>query len=291
MQIARTLSELQSILPPWHQRKTKTALIATMGALHAGHLSLIHTARKQQAEYIITSIFVNPTQFAPNEDFANYPRQEQQDITALQSANIDLLYIPTQNEIYSPDFGTAIKMHSYVAQGLCATTRPHFFDGVALIVTKLLLQTMPHIAIFGEKDYQQLLVIKRLVADLDIPVKIVGSPIIREPDGLALSSRNQYLSTSERNIAPQLYSTLKQAARQLEAPKQPIEQIINAAKQKILAAGFGSVDYIELRKAHDLYPVTADTPSCSARLLAAAYIGKTRLIDNVALKWKGYNNG
>jgi len=222
-------------------------------------------------------VFVNPTQFAPHEDFDAYPRDENGDAAKLALAGCDLLYTPTVREMYPEGFATAI-MVGGVSQGLCGQFRPQMFGGVAVVVTKLLLQALPDVAIFGEKDYQQLQVIRRLARDLDIPVRIDGGATVREADGLAMSSRNQYLTDDERRRAPELYRALTDAAPVL-ADGVPAAAVLAQARARLQAAGFGKIDYIELRDAETLQPI--ERVEKPARLLAAAWMGKARLIDNV----------
>lgn len=279
-QIVRSIPELRSMVHVWRRDGLKVALVPTMGALHEGHLTLTDIAR-QKADRVMASVFVNPTQFGPNEDFSAYPRQEMQDAALLAERKVDVLYAPTVQEMYQPGFDSKVKVGA-LTEPLCGVFRPGHFDGVATVVSKLLIQTLPDIALFGEKDYQQLLVIKRLALDLDIPVEILGVPTVRESDGLALSSRNKYLSAQERAAAPILIQQLlhiAEIARQL----QPLETILADSRQKILAAGFSSVDYLEVRDAFDLSSVHQLAPGQSARVFVAARIGKARLIDNLAI--------
>jgi pantoate--beta-alanine ligase len=251
-----------------------------MGALHNGHLALVHAARAR-ARHVIVSLFVNPTQFGPNEDFTRYPRDEMADARALAAVKADLLYAPEVEEIYGEGFATTVTVAGEVSADLEGAARPHHFAGVATVVSKLLNQVQADFAFFGEKDYQQLLVVRRLVADLDIPTRIVGVPTVRDVDGLALSSRNAYLSAEERKIAPILYRTLRELGAAIEAAQGPTVVLIDRARAGLLTAGFASIDYIELRDAETLAPVeNNDRP---ARLLAAVRLGKTRLIDNVAV--------
>jgi pantoate--beta-alanine ligase len=253
------------------------ALVPTMGALHAGHLALVRLARAR-GRRVIVSIFVNPTQFAPHEDFANYPRTLKQDVAAL--TGVDLVWAPPIETMYPKGFATRIVPDGPAQAKLEDAFRPHFFGGVATVVTKLLTQCAPDVAIFGEKDYQQLLVIKRLVADLDLPVKIVGAPIAREKDGLAMSSRNAYLSDTERTRAPKLFHVLKDCARRI-ADGEGIARVLDESAHALESEGF-LVDYLEARHAQTLAKVHAakDGP---IRLLAAAKLGRTRLIDNIAV--------
>jgi pantoate--beta-alanine ligase len=227
---------------------------------------------------VVASIFVNPIQFGPREDFSRYPRDEQGDLAKLAKAGVDLVFAPDTAEMYPQDFSTQVKVSDFT-EDLCGAARPNHFDGVATVVTKLLLQCAPDFAVFGEKDYQQLLVIKRLVRDLNIPVDIVGAPIVREKDGLALSSRNAYLSPSERKIAPVLYQTILEVAGDL-AKGRGCDDAVVAARFKLDAAGF-RVNYVAVRDPDTLKPLSG--PVTRARVLTAAFLGKTRLIDNVAV--------
>ncbi len=262
----------------WRTEGLGVALVPTMGALHAGHLSLVREALKH-TDRVVVSIFVNPTQFGPGEDFESYPRREAEDRERLRAAGAHLAYTPSAGEMYPPAFSTEVHVHD-VSEGLCGAARPGHFTGVATVVTKLLLQTLPDVAVFGEKDYQQLMVIRRLVRDLDIPVNIVGAPLMREDDGLALSSRNAYLSPEERRIAPHLYQTLTSVRDAVFSGKPP-EIALAEGIDALKSVGFSSVDYLEIRDAESLAPAQPDRP---ARLLAAVHLGPTRLIDNIAAK-------
>lgn len=272
----RTVPDLRARVAAWKAAGERVALVPTMGALHAGHIALVERARAL-ADRVVASVFVNPTQFGPAEDFAKYPRDEAGDAAKLAAAGCALLYAPAVESMYPPGFATAITVGGPSA-GLCGAVRPHFFGGVAVVVTKLFLQCLPDVAVFGEKDYQQLQVIRRMVRDLDIPVRVEGLPTVREADGLAMSSRNAYLSADERTRAPELHRALAAAAAAL-ATGDDAAVVIDQARARIAAAGFGTIDYVELRDAETLEPVDrADRP---ARLLAAAWMGKARLIDNV----------
>ena len=274
--VVRTVEDLRAQVGAWHRNGETVALVPTMGALHDGHLALVRRAR-ELADHVVASVFVNPTQFAPHEDFDRYPRDEAGDSAKLASAGCDLLYAPTVRGMYPEGFATAITVGG-PAEGLCGTFRPQMFGGVALVVTKLFLQAQPDVAVFGEKDYQQLMVIRRFARDLDIPVRVEGLPTVREADGLAMSSRNAYLSADERARAPELNRALVEAAEALSAGGDS-GAILEAARARILAAGFGTIDYVELRDAETLEPIRrVERP---ARLLAAAWMGKARLIDNV----------
>jgi len=259
------------------------ALVPTMGALHAGHVELMRQGFAH-ADRVVASIFVNPSQFGPSEDFAAYPRREAADLDKLQAVGVDLLFAPTVEAMYPPGFATRVSV-SGLSAGLCGEKRPVHFDGVATVVAKLLLQCQPDVALFGEKDYQQLTIIRRLARDLDIMVEIIGVPTVRESDGLAMSSRNAYLSEGERALAPLLYRTLSAIADRLAAGEGPVGQLTVAGVAALLAGGFASVDYLQLCDAEDLRPL--DTLDRPARLLAAAILGRARLIDNVAVPFDG----
>ncbi len=261
------------------QKKT-VALVPTMGALHEGHLSLIDFA-KEHAEKTVCSIYVNPTQFAPDEDLDAYPRPLVEDIRALEGKLTDFVFTPTDDEMYPDGFSTKVSV-SGLTSALCGKSRPDHFDGVATIVTKLLLMVQPDIAILGEKDYQQLLVIRRFVADLNIPVEILGAPIVRAEDGLALSSRNQYLSTKEREVAPRLYQALMQLSEKIKTSSGDLSELLTSATDDLTNAGF-EVDYLEIRDAKSLAPIAEIFEDQTARLFVAAKLGSTRLIDNVAV--------
>ena len=255
------------------------ALVPTMGALHDGHLALVRLGRRR-ARRVVVSIFVNPAQFAPNEDFASYPRNLKQDLAALGAAGVDLVWAPGVEVMYPRGFATRIAPEGPAKAGLEDAFRPHFFGGVATVVAKLLIQCTPDIAVFGEKDYQQLKVIARLAADLDLPVKIVGAPIVREKSGLAMSSRNAYLTDAQRAVAGTLHRVLKDCARRI-AGKENIARMLDEGTAEIEGVGF-ALDYLEARHADSLAKVETikDGP---LRLLAAARLGSTRLIDNVAV--------
>jgi len=277
--VARTVPTLRRALSPWRMGGERIALVPTMGALHRGHLKLVAEARRR-ARRVVVSIFVNPTQFAPHEDFGSYPRTFASDLAALAEARADLVWAPTAEVMYPPGFATRIAPEGAATAGLEDKFRPHFFGGVCTVVAKLFLQTAPDIAMFGQKDYQQLRVVTQMAKDLDLPLKVIGIPTVREKDGLALSSRNAYLSEEERARAPTLYRVLKAAATGIKAGK-PIARVLDAGRAEITAAGF-ALDYLEARHALTLAPIVSrgDGP---IRLLVAAKIGKTRLIDNLAV--------
>jgi pantoate--beta-alanine ligase len=279
MHTVHTVDDLRRAVRGLRAEGRRLALVPTMGALHEGHMSLIRAGRRH-ADAVCVTIFVNPTQFGPNEDFAAYPRQMQEDRALLERVEVDLLFAPAVEEMYPEGFATTIHVAG-LTEGLCGAERPGHFDGVATVVTKLLLQAQADVAMFGEKDYQQLLVVTRLARDLDIPTRIQGSPTWREPDGLALSSRNKYLSAEERKVAPALHRALQDVAAQFRAGE-AIAPHAAAAARRLLAAGFAAVDYLEVRDAQTLAPL-AHADGRAARVLAAARIGSVRLIDNVAV--------
>jgi len=272
----RTVKELRAEVAKWRKAGETVALVPTMGALHAGHLSLIGIA-KNHATRIVASIFVNPAQFGPKEDFKRYPRDEAGDLAKLAQAGVDLLYIPHTAEMYPRGFATKVTLPS-LTEDLCGAARPNHFEGVATVVTKLLLQCAPDVAVFGEKDYQQLLVIKQVVHDLNIPVQIVPGSIVREEDGLALSSRNGYLSAAERKTAPILHQVLSEAAAAL-ANGEGCDAVTSAGRFKLEGKGF-RVDYVAVRDPETLAPLFGPIKG-PARVMGAAYLGTTRLIDNV----------
>jgi pantoate--beta-alanine ligase len=285
--ITRRKKALREQVAAWRAAGEKVALVPTMGALHDGHLALV-TAAKKRADRVIVSIFVNPTQFAPNEDFSRYPRDERGDARKLASVGTDLIYLPSPAEIYPNGFATRVTVEGPAKAGLEDAHRSHHFGGVATVVAKLLVQCGPDIAVFGEKDYQQLMVVRRMATDLDLPVTIAGAPTIREKDGLALSSRNAYLAASERATAPRLYAEIKAAAGKISEGGDPAKACA-AASRALKRAGF-RVDYIAARNAESLAPLK-DAAKEPARILAAAWLGRTRLIDNVAVtKARGKKN-
>jgi pantoate--beta-alanine ligase len=277
--IIQSLPALRRAIAALSARRKRIALVPTMGALHDGHLSLVRMARRR-ADRVIVSIFVNPAQFAPHEDFGSYPRTFTADLAALAALDVDLVWAPDVKTMYAKDFATQIVPQGPAQAGLEDAFRPHFFTGVATVVGKLLIQCAPDIAIFGEKDYQQLKVLTQLARDLDLKTRILGAPIVREPDGLALSSRNVYLSAREREAAPALYRALKTCAEAI-AGGRPIAAVLDEGREEIMRAGF-ALDYLEARHAATLAPA-ASTKGHPLRLLVAARIGKTRLIDNVAV--------
>ncbi len=280
VQIVRTVSDLRRIVSAWRQAGKTVGLVPTMGALHEGHLSLVRHAQAE-TDHVVVSIFVNPKQFGIGEDFEQYPRTEQSDAEKLSTVGADVLFAPSVAEMYPAGFATTVSV-SGISDELCGAARPGHFDGVATVVTKLLLQCLPDIAIFGEKDFQQLATIRRFSRDLDIPVAIKMGTTVREADGLALSSRNAYLSPDDRKKAasiPRVLKSIIAAAQRADAPFAPL---LESGKQDLLAAGFQSIDYLDIRDAETLTRVS--DLSRPARIFVAARIGKTRLIDNMPLQ-------
>lgn len=274
-----SLSDLRQQIQAARQAGQRIALVPTMGNLHAGHMSLIDTAR-QQADFVVASIFVNPLQFGPNEDLDSYPRTLADDQQKLQAAGCQLLFTPNEQLMYPQ----GMQKHSLVrvpkvSEGLCGGSRPGHFDGVATVVTKLFNMVQPDVAVFGEKDFQQLAVIRKMVDELNMPIEIMGAPIIRDSDGLALSSRNGYLDAAQRQTAPALYRCLQQAVGQIQQGNRDYSSVLQATASQLEAAGL-KPDYIELRQANDLSPASAD--SNQLVILAAVFLGSTRLIDNIA---------
>jgi pantoate--beta-alanine ligase len=276
--VVRKLAGLRRTIARWRADGERIALVPTMGALHAGHLALVQLARRR-ADRVVVSIFVNPAQFAPSEDFATYPRTFPADVKALREARADLVWAPAVGDMYPDGFALQVVPEGPAAVGLEDATRPHFFAGVATVVAKLFTQCMPDLAVFGEKDYQQLRVVTGLARDLDLPVKIVGAPTVREPDGLAMASRNVYLTPEERAVAPVLYRVLKLCAGKIVAGRASAP-ILAEGRETLERAGF-RLDYLEARDAEMLRDPMKGRP---VRLLAAATLGQTRLIDNVAVR-------
>jgi pantoate--beta-alanine ligase len=276
--IVQTVAGLRAHVAPWREKGQTVALVPTMGALHEGHLGLVRLARRQ-ADRVVASVFVNPRQFGPKEDFEAYPRDQVGDAELLARERCDLMYAPTAEEMYPKGFATTVGVTG-VSEGLCGGSRPGHFDGVATVVAKLLIQAAPDVAIFGEKDYQQLQVIRRVVKDLDLKTEILAAPTARAADGLALSSRNAYLGAAERKVAPGLHKALTAAAAAL-AGGESVEAVEAQGRAALEAAGFSSVDYFEVRGAEDLSRKGPGPARRGLRVLAAAWLGKTRLIDNV----------
>lgn len=277
--ILRSVPALRNAVARYRREHDRVALVPTMGALHDGHLSLVRQAQRR-ADRVVVSIFVNPAQFAPTEDFTTYPRTFKSDVAALSALDVDLVWAPTVKVMYPEGFATKIALDGPAKAGLEDAARPHFFSGVATVVSKLFLQVMPDIAIFGEKDYQQLKVITQMARDLDLPVKVVGAATVREKDGLAMSSRNAYLTPAQRDLAPTLYRALKQTAANIKSGK-PLAEAVAQGRHMVEQAEF-AVDYFEARNAATLAPVTTRKEG-PIRLLVAARIGKTRLIDNIGV--------
>ena len=277
LRVARTVPTLRRAVLRWRAARERLALVPTMGALHAGHGALVRAARRR-ARRVVVSIFVNPAQFAPEEDLTTYPQTFNSDVAMLTGLEADLIWAPSTDVMYPPGFATRVVPAGPAAAGLEDRFRPHFFEGVATVVTKLLVQCAPDYAMFGEKDYQQLKVISQMAKDLDLSARIVAIPTVREKDGLALSSRNAYLSARERAIAPALNRVLKECAGKI-ARGEPLPQVLEEGARAIEQTGF-LLDYLEARDAETLAPVTsaADGP---LRLLVAARLGSTRLIDNL----------
>lgn len=279
--IVRTVAQMREHVRAWKAAGQRVALVPTMGALHEGHLSLIRLAQ-QNADRVIASVFVNPKQFAPHEDFDAYPRGEAVDAETLGSVGCDLMFAPNAAEMYAPGFSTQVTV-SGVSEPLEGAARPQFFGGVATVVAKLFIQSQADVAVFGEKDYQQLQVVKRMARDLDIPIEIIGAPTARAEDGLALSSRNAYLSAQERAAAVALPNAMKAAAHAVAAGGR-IDEAEAVAVEALKAAGFRQVDYVEVREASDLSRLgPGPIGDVEGRILVAAWLGGTRLIDNMAV--------
>jgi pantoate--beta-alanine ligase len=277
IEVVRAIADLRVRIAGWRAAGERVALVPTMGSLHAGHLDLVR-AGKAKAGRVVVSIFVNPKQFAPHEDFGRYPRDIEGDLAKLKGVGADLVWAPEASEIYPEEFATRIEV-SGAAQGLETDFRPHFFGGVATVCCKLFSAATPDFATFGEKDYQQLCVVRQMVRDLNLPLSILSVATAREADGLALSSRNQYLSAEERAIAPVLHQTILEIAKTVADPK-AVATLEKVAAEKILESGFAKVDYVAVRDAETL---SAWKPERQGRVLVAAWLGKTRLIDNIAV--------
>jgi pantoate--beta-alanine ligase len=271
----RTVAELRRAVDAWRRAGERVALVPTMGALHRGHIALVERGRAL-CPRVVASLFVNPTQFGPNEDFARYPRDEAADAALLAGARCDLLYAPDVAEMYPEGFATTVDPGPIAARQ-CGPFRPGHFAGVATVVSKLLLQSQTDVALFGEKDFQQLQVIRRVARDLDIPVAIEGVPTVRESDGLALSSRNVYLTPEQRAVAPALYRTIAEMARRIEGGENA-SAVSAEGLAALRRAGITSIDYLDVADAETLRPLERlDRPG---RVLGAVWLGKTRLIDN-----------
>jgi pantoate--beta-alanine ligase len=277
--VARTVPALRRALEGLRARKASVALVPTMGALHDGHVSLVRLAKKRAGK-VVVSIFVNPTQFAPTEDFGSYPRTWKADVAKLADERVELIWHPDVKTIYPEKFSTRIAPEGPATVGLEDRFRPHFFGGVATVVGKLFTQVRPDVAIFGEKDYQQLRVVTQMARDLDLGVKVIGSKTVRERDGLAMSSRNVYLSAEERRIAPTLHKAMKESAARIRAGED-VAAAVAAGAETIRSVGF-ALDYLEARHAETLVPI-ASLREGPIRMLVAARLGTTRLIDNIAV--------
>ncbi len=276
--VVRTVAALRAQVSAWKREGLRVAMVPTMGALHEGHLSLVRLGN-ERADRTVASIFVNPAQFAPHEDFDAYPRGEDRDSALLAAAGCALLFAPTAAEMYPDGFATAVSVATGVSQPLEGVSRPHFFGGVATVVAKLLNQCRPDVAIFGEKDYQQLLVIRRMARDLDLGVEIIGGPTSREADDLAMSSRNAYLTPEEREAASALPAAMAAAVGWLREG-QAAEGVESRVKAILGEAGFGKIDYVEVRDGETLERLGPGPVGEGARVFVAAWMGKTRLIDN-----------
>ena len=280
LSVVDTVAALRETVAGWRRQGLSVGFVPTMGALHEGHLTLVREAGRR-ADRVVASVFVNPTQFAAHEDLGSYPRREAEDAALLAGAGCALMFAPTVPEMYPDGFVTEVSVGG-PSQGLETDFRPHFFGGVAIVVAKLLNQAQADVAVFGEKDYQQLMVVRRMARDLDIPTEIVGAPTQRDGHGLALSSRNAYLSEAELEIARRLNGVLAQAGVEASSGAD-LAQVEAQAADAIKAAGFDRVDYVAVREANDLAAFTDGRVTAPARILAAAWLGRTRLIDNMAV--------
>jgi len=273
--VVRRVADLRAAVRSSRKVGQRIGLVPTMGALHQGHLALVNVAREKSG-FVVATIFVNPLQFNPSEDLDAYPRDEARDLALLAEAGADLVFMPTVAEMYPDGFSTEVRVTS-LTRTLDGPARPGHFEGVATVVSKLFHQSEPDIACFGEKDFQQLQVIRRMVCDLDLPIEIVGVPTVREPDGLAMSSRNRYLTPAERAVAARLPAVLSATVGKLRSGA-PAPHVLQSAQAELLAAGFSRIDYLELADGETLQPLGSAQPG--ARLFAAAHLGRTRLIDN-----------
>jgi len=278
VKIISTVKEIRGVVDKWRSNRKHIGFVPTMGALHEGHLSLIREARKT-CDRVVVSIFVNPLQFGPNEDFANYPRDLKRDIRLVSAEKVDVLFIPTLEEMYPPGFNTQVIVGEELTKTLCGESRPHHFAGVTTVVTKLLLLTRPHKAFFGQKDYQQALIIQRLVADLNIGCEVLVMPTIREADGLAKSSRNSYLSEEERRAAPVIFQALKLAESMLQVGERNPKDLLEAVRKRLRSEPLIKIEYVAARNAETLEELNI----LSGRVLVAiaVQLGHARLIDNI----------
>lgn len=282
MDTVNTLADLRTAVDHWKRQGHSIAFVPTMGNLHAGHFALIKAARSR-ADRVVASVFVNPTQFGEGEDFESYPRTLEADQRGLADHGCDLLYAPDVQDMYNTAAPRAAVHVPVVSDGLCGERRPGHFDGVATVVIKLINRVTPDCALFGEKDYQQLMVLRKMAADLDLATEIVGIPTVRESDGLAMSSRNQYLSPAERRVAGQLHAALERCALKIKQGEQ-VEKSIETERKKLSKSGF-RVEYFELRRARDLAEISS--PASESVLLVAAKLGSARLIDNMRFRYEG----
>lgn len=279
LETLRRISDLRDTVAAWRRAGDSLGIVPTMGALHEGHLELVRRARERCAR-VVATIFVNPIQFNRPDDLSAYPRDEASDAAKLAALGVDLLFAPPVEEIYPEGFQTRVSVPG-LSDCLCGAARPGHMEGVATVVAKLLLQSLPDLAFFGEKDYQQLLVVRRMARDLDIPVRIEAVPTVREPDGLALSSRNLLLTPDQRDRAPALFRVLQSLAARLQGGAAPVPALLDEGRAALAAAGFAPIDYLELRSGDDLRPLERALPP--ARLFAAAWLGRVRLIDNLEI--------
>lgn len=278
--VARTVAELRGRVELWRATGERIALVPTMGGLHVGHMALVEAAKHAAARTVV-SLFVNPAQFGPAEDLAAYPRDETADAARLEAAGVDLLYAPALDEVYPEGFATTVSV-AHLTAPLCGAKRPGHFDGVATVVAKLLTQCRPDFALFGEKDYQQLLVVRRLARDLDLDVGILAVPTVRDADGLALSSRNAFLAPDERARAAAIPRVLAEIVRRLAAGEAEVDAAVVWGRTELVAAGIAQLDYLEVRDGETLAPVSG-RPGPAARVFVAAHVGSARLIDNMAI--------
>ncbi len=279
MELIKTIHESRALRAQWQKEQHRVSLVPTMGALHAGHLSLVRRAR-ELSDQVVVSIFVNPTQFGPNEDFQRYPRSWDKDLDLLKEHLVDAVYAPEVSQVYPPGFSTFVTVEE-LSQKLCGITRPGHFRGVTTIVCKLLTIWQPDVALFGWKDAQQCILIQRMVEDLSMPVEIVPCPIVREPDGLAMSSRNSYLTREERLAATRLYQSLQWAKEEVKRGEKSSRLLLDGVKAKLRAEPLIRLDYAEIVNIRDLSLL--ETVDSSAMLALAAFLGSTRLIDNIFL--------